>query len=139
MCQSIGECTALSSGSHGTGAVGGWYPTDPLDSREPATRRPVRCRYLVDGARALGLEVIDRCNLTVLLEPEQEDLVDFLASRQVRRPLPEGGTGTGKMNSKPACFCTCTLSTAARQCCSLPDNGMHTKCQQKAHERQRHL
>ena len=41
------------------------------------------CRFLVDGARALGLEVIDRCNLTVLLEPGQEDLVDFLASRQV--------------------------------------------------------
>ena len=31
----------------------------------------------------MGLEVIDRCNLTVLLEPEQEDLVDFLAANQV--------------------------------------------------------
>ena len=41
------------------------------------------CRYLVSGARALGLEVIDRCNLTVLLEPGQEDLVDFLAENQV--------------------------------------------------------
>jgi hypothetical protein len=37
----------------------------------------------VSGARALGLEVIDRCNLTVLLEPGQEDLPHFLAS-QVR-------------------------------------------------------
>ena len=44
----------------------------------------------MDGARALGLEVIDRCNLTVLLEPEQEDLVDFLASRQVRGTLLKG-------------------------------------------------
>lgn len=35
-------------------------------------------------ARALGLEVIDRCNLTVLLEPGQEDLVDFLAENQVK-------------------------------------------------------
>lgn len=31
----------------------------------------------------MGLEVIDRCNLTVLLEPEQEDLVDFLAANKV--------------------------------------------------------
>ena len=34
-------------------------------------------------ARALGLQVIDRCNLTVLLEPGQGDLVDFLAAHQV--------------------------------------------------------
>ncbi len=42
------------------------------------------CRYLVQEARRLGLEVIDRCNLTVLLEPGQEDLVSFLAQHQVR-------------------------------------------------------
>jgi radical SAM/Cys-rich protein len=41
-------------------------------------------RTLVDAARAMGLPVIDRCNLTVLLEPGQEDLGDFLAARQVR-------------------------------------------------------
>eukprot|EP00891_Asterochloris_glomerata_P004575 jgi/Astpho2/4575/e_gw1.00067.422.1_t len=41
-------------------------------------------RYLVQEARRLGLEVIDRCNLTVLLEPGQEDLVSFLAQHQVR-------------------------------------------------------
>ncbi|PKN59419.1 MAG: radical SAM protein [Deltaproteobacteria bacterium HGW-Deltaproteobacteria-14] len=40
-------------------------------------------RTLVAGARALGRRVIDRCNLTVLLEPGQEDLVDFLADHQV--------------------------------------------------------
>ena len=34
-------------------------------------------------AKALGLEVIDRCNLTVLQEPGQEDLVDFLAQHRV--------------------------------------------------------
>ena len=39
-------------------------------------------RYLVREARALGLEVIDRCNLTVLQEPGQEDLPDFLAAHQ---------------------------------------------------------
>lgn len=40
-------------------------------------------RYLVREARALGVRVIDRCNLTVLLEPGQEDLGDFLAQEQV--------------------------------------------------------
>ena len=36
-------------------------------------------RDLVGGARALGAHVIDRCNLTVLEEPGQDDLADFLA------------------------------------------------------------
>ncbi|MCR8921409.1 arsenosugar biosynthesis radical SAM protein ArsS [Dasania sp. GY-MA-18] len=40
-------------------------------------------RYLVAQARALGVEVIDRCNLTVLLEPGQEGLAEFLAQQQV--------------------------------------------------------
>ncbi|GAB4818568.1 hypothetical protein N2152v2_005614 [Parachlorella kessleri] len=40
-------------------------------------------RYLVKAGRALGLDVIDRCNLTVLLEPGMEDLVDFLAEQGV--------------------------------------------------------
>lgn len=43
-------------------------------------------RYLVSMARALcpDLEIIDRCNLTVLQEPGQEDLVDFLTTHRVR-------------------------------------------------------
>jgi len=40
-------------------------------------------RHWVTECRALGLEVIDRCNLTVLLEPTQSDLVEFLAANQV--------------------------------------------------------
>jgi len=40
-------------------------------------------RFLVEGARGLGRRVIDRCNLTVLLEPGQEDTATFLASRGV--------------------------------------------------------
>jgi len=40
-------------------------------------------RYLVRSARALGVRVIDRCNLTVLLETGQEDLAAFLAEQQV--------------------------------------------------------
>ncbi len=40
-------------------------------------------RRLVSGARQLGVRVIDRCNLTVLLEPEQEGLAEFLAREGV--------------------------------------------------------
>lgn len=40
-------------------------------------------RDLVTSARRLGRRVIDRCNLTVLLEPGQEDLADFLAAERV--------------------------------------------------------
>lgn len=38
-------------------------------------------RDLVGHARGLGLRVLDRCNLTVLAEPGQEDLADFLAAQ----------------------------------------------------------
>ncbi|MHC8599171.1 arsenosugar biosynthesis radical SAM (seleno)protein ArsS [Arenicellales bacterium IMCC55707] len=40
-------------------------------------------RRLVIAARALNVEVIDRCNLTVLLESDQEDLAEFLAGQEV--------------------------------------------------------
>jgi radical SAM/Cys-rich protein len=40
-------------------------------------------RKLVRGARALGRRVIDRCNLTVLFEPGQEDTAEFLAREGV--------------------------------------------------------
>jgi radical SAM/Cys-rich protein len=40
-------------------------------------------RYLVEQARAIGVKVIDRCNLTILNEPGQEDLAEFLAGHQV--------------------------------------------------------
>jgi radical SAM/Cys-rich protein len=40
-------------------------------------------RHLVSGARALGARVIDRCNLTILLEPGHEDLAEFLAAQGV--------------------------------------------------------
>ena len=41
-------------------------------------------RWLVEQTRALGVEVIDRCNLTILQEPDQEDLAAFLAEQGVR-------------------------------------------------------
>jgi len=40
-------------------------------------------RTLVREARALGRTVIDRCNLTVLFEPGQEDTAEFLAEQGV--------------------------------------------------------
>jgi radical SAM/Cys-rich protein len=40
-------------------------------------------RRLVEGARALGRRVIDRCNLTILFEPGQEDTAQFLAAHDV--------------------------------------------------------
>jgi len=40
-------------------------------------------RELVTHARVLGAHVIDRCNLTVLEEPGQEDLAEFLARERV--------------------------------------------------------
>lgn len=40
-------------------------------------------RYLVSEARKLDVHVIDRCNLTILLEPGHEDLAEFLAANRV--------------------------------------------------------
>src|ERR671914_3071198 len=40
-------------------------------------------RELVLRARELGLHVIDRCNLTILEEPGQDDLASFLAQNEV--------------------------------------------------------
>ncbi len=40
-------------------------------------------RDLVKTAGSLGVQVIDRCNLSILLEPGQEDLASFLAEQRV--------------------------------------------------------
>jgi radical SAM/Cys-rich protein len=40
-------------------------------------------RSMVERARSAGVRVIDRCNLTVLLEPGQEDTAAFLAGQGV--------------------------------------------------------
>ncbi len=54
-----------------------------LDLTGGAPELNMNFRYLVQQARALGVRVIDRCNLTVLFEPGQNDLADFLAQHQV--------------------------------------------------------
>lgn len=41
-------------------------------------------RRLVRAGKALGVTVIDRCNLTVLNEPGYEDLAEFLAAEKVK-------------------------------------------------------
>ncbi len=41
-------------------------------------------RYLVAEARSRHVEVIDRCNLTILEVPEYHDMARFLAEHQVR-------------------------------------------------------
>lgn len=40
-------------------------------------------RRLISEATSLGVHVIDRCNLSVLLEPGQQDLAGFLAAHKV--------------------------------------------------------
>jgi radical SAM/Cys-rich protein len=40
-------------------------------------------RHLVRAAREQGVRVIDRCNLTILFEPEQDGLAPFLAAQRV--------------------------------------------------------
>ena len=40
-------------------------------------------RFLVEAAAGRGVRAIDRCNLTILLEPGQEDLAGFLAAHRV--------------------------------------------------------
>ncbi len=54
-----------------------------LDLTGGAPELNVHFRSLVGAARALGAEVIDRCNLTILEEPGQETLADFLTAEGV--------------------------------------------------------
>ncbi len=54
-----------------------------LDLTGGAPELNVEFRRLVTAARQLGVRVIDRCNLTILSEPGQEDLAAFLAAQQV--------------------------------------------------------
>jgi radical SAM/Cys-rich protein len=57
--------------------------TEVLDITGGAPELNAVFRPMVIGARELGVQVMDRCNLTILAEPGQEDLVDFLAAQRV--------------------------------------------------------
>ncbi|MDX8397009.1 MAG: arsenosugar biosynthesis radical SAM protein ArsS [Mariprofundaceae bacterium] len=56
---------------------------ETLDLTGGAPEMNPHFRYLVAQARALGVKVIDRCNLTILSEPGYEGLAEFLAEHQV--------------------------------------------------------
>ena len=56
---------------------------DTLDITGGAPELNPHFRFLVQQARALGVRVIDRCNLTILRESGQEDLATFLAQQGV--------------------------------------------------------
>ena len=74
-----------------------WPPTSPnwcstlssaarsrtLDITGGAPELNANFRRMVTGARALGAKVMDRCNLTILEQPGQEDLAQFLAANEV--------------------------------------------------------
>ena len=59
-------------------------PIATLDLTGGAPELNPHFRWLVEQARNLGVEVIDRCNLTILEEPGQEDLARFLAEQAVK-------------------------------------------------------
>ena len=56
---------------------------ETLDLTGGAPELNLHFRRLVVAARALGVRVIDRCNLTILSEPGQDGLAEFLAANQV--------------------------------------------------------
>jgi radical SAM/Cys-rich protein len=58
--------------------------TRTLDLTGGAPELNPHFRRLVVAATELGVQVTDRCNLTVLLEPGQERLAEFLAARHVK-------------------------------------------------------
>ncbi len=56
---------------------------ETLDVTGGAPELHPRFREIVERARASGAQVMDRCNLTILLLPNYADLPEFLASHQV--------------------------------------------------------
>lgn len=54
-----------------------------LDLTGGAPEMHPRFREVVTMARGLGVQVMDRCNLTILQEPGYEDMAEFLAANQV--------------------------------------------------------
>ena len=55
-----------------------------LDLTGGAPELNAHFRHLVEQAAALGVRITDRCNLTVLEQPGQEDLAEFLAAHRVQ-------------------------------------------------------
>ena len=59
------------------------YDIKTLDLTGGAPELHPQFKKLVAYARSLGVEVIDRCNLTILNEQGNEDLARFLADNKV--------------------------------------------------------
>ncbi|HPU51791.1 MAG TPA: arsenosugar biosynthesis radical SAM protein ArsS [Burkholderiaceae bacterium] len=64
-------------------ALAGSAKVSTLDLTGGAPELNPHFRSLVSRARAMGLRVIDRCNLTILFEPGQQSLAEFLAAQRV--------------------------------------------------------
>ncbi len=60
------------------------HSIETLDLTGGAPELNPHFRYLVSAARELGAQVLDRCNLTILSEPGQGDLAEFLAQQRVQ-------------------------------------------------------
>ena len=82
-----------------------------LDITGGAPELNANFRRLVTGARQAGAKVMDRCNLTILEQPGQEDLGGFLAANRVEvvASMPcyleanvEAQRGKGSMRSASA-------------------------------------
>lgn len=56
---------------------------ETLDLTGGAPELHPKFQYLVERARSFDIHVIDRCNLTILSEPGQENLAEFLTAHQV--------------------------------------------------------
>ena len=59
------------------------YNIKKLDLTGGAPELNKNFRYLVSESRAMNVDVIDRCNLTILNEPDQQNLAEFLAKHKV--------------------------------------------------------
>ena len=75
-------------------------------------------RHVVRGARALGRRVIDRCNLTVLRIPGQEDTAEFLAALAI---------GSMATNASPARLTTLCIGSLSGEG-PPPSNKLRVRC-----------
>lgn len=60
------------------------HSVEMLDLTGGAPEMNPHFRNLIKAARARNVQVMDRCNLTVLSEPDQQGLAEFLAENQVQ-------------------------------------------------------
>ncbi len=59
------------------------YNIEILDLTGGAPELHPKFRYLVEQTKGFEIDILDRCNLTILNEPGQEDLAQFLAKHEI--------------------------------------------------------